>query len=619
MKSIKNRLLFNLSYFAMWVLYFLFARIFFLLFHFKKTSELGFLTTLKTFFYGIQLDLSFAGYLSIIPFLLILLSIFIPSKIASFLIKIFTYLTVFILTLLLLTDASLYSSWGVRIDKTLLTYINTPKIMLASVSGFQLFLGLSFWLILSVMTIRMMKKIINKHTHKLQTGKWVEVPVFLLVFGLLMLPIRGGLQTIPINQSNVYFSANMFANHAAINYMWNFSNALIRTSYDGKNPYRFFDDVVANTIIQKERKSLLTSPKDTILNTQKPNVILLIWESLSAKVVAPYGGEKNVTENLNTLSKEGLLFTNFYANGDRTDKGLIAILSGYYPQTNTSIIKMPSKTRSLPMLTKEMKKLGYTTSFYYGGDTNFGNMNTYLRNGEIDKIVDGSAFKNEDWNSKWGVHDHIFLEQFANDFTSEEKKPFFKIALTLTSHEPFEFPGTYKFGKDTEENKFRSAHAYTDKAIGNFIKFAKKQAWWNNTLIVIMGDHGHAMPKHKGYFNAPQKFTTPMLWLGGALAKKNETISTICSQTDFSYTLLNILGGDNSQFIWSKNIFNNTENQYAHYIFNNGFGTIDKNGVFVYDYVSNKAVVATGSSSKKLDSLGKAITQDAFQDFMNRK
>ncbi len=272
------------------------------------------------------------------------------------------------------------------------------------------------------------------------------------------------------------------------------------------------------------------------------------------------------------------------------------------------------------MLTKEMKKLGYTTSFYYGGDTNFGNMNTYFRNGEIDELIDGSNFKNKDWNSKWGVHDHIFFKKISDDLSKETlTEPFFKILLTLSSHEPFEVPDTYKFGNDTEENKFRSAHAYTDKAIGNFIKNAKKQPWWNNTLLIILGDHGNPLPKHKGYYNSPKKFHIPMLWLGGALAKKNQKITTISSQIDFSYTLLDILKGENSSFKWSKNIFNNFSTQYAHYIFNKGFGTINKNGVFVYDYVSNKAIINTGSSSKKLDSLGKAITQNAFQDFMNRK
>jgi phosphoglycerol transferase MdoB-like AlkP superfamily enzyme len=518
----------------------------------------------------------------------------------------------------MIVDAGLYQSWGVRLDATLLTYINTPEVMLASVSSFQLIAGMLFWVISSYLILFIFLKNINKRIRKIEKGKIWETLVFLLITAALIIPVRGGLQTIPVNQSNVYFSKNMFANHAAINFTWNFFNALTHKS-NNVNPYKKTDDSVAKKIIDTTRNELLISNTDSILNTNRPNVVLILWESLSAKFVAPLGGEKDVTSNLNRLADEGVLFTNFYANGDRTDKGIPAILSGYYPQPSTSIMKMPNKTRSLPMLPKKMIDLGYKTSFYYGGDLNFGNMNTYLRNAGITDFVDGSQFDKEDWNSKWGAHDHVFMDRLTKDLSENQEEPFFKIALTLTSHEPFEFPDTYKFGKDTPLNKFRSAHAYTDKTIGKFIENAKKQSWWNNTLIVIMSDHGHRFPEHKGPFNSPKKFKIPMLWLGGALAKNNIKVNIISSQIDFSYTLLDLLKGDNSDFKWSKNIFNDSENQYAHYIFNKGFGTLDKNGLYLYDFVSNKPIIETGNSSQKLDSLGKAITQNAFQDFMDRK
>ena len=442
--------------------------------------------------------------------------------------------------------------------------------------------------------------------------------VFLLITASLIIPIRGGLQTIPVNQSNVYFSNKMYANHASINYMWNFFNALTHKS-DANNPYDFFDDTTAENTINKTRKQLLTKNTDSILNTTKPNVILIIWESLTAKVVGSLGGEPTVTKNLNKLSKEGILFTNFYANGDRTDKGIPAILSGYYPQPTKSIMKMPNKTRSIPMLPKEMRAIGYKTSFYYGGDLNFGNMNTYLRNAQISEIIDGSVFDKKDWNSKWGAFDDVFMNRFAKDLSKKQTEPFFKIALTSTSHEPFELNSTYKFGQDSHDNLFRSAHAYTDKVIGHFINFAKKQDWYKNTLIVIMSDHGHRSPKHKGAYNSPKKFKIPMLWLGGALNKKGIEIDNIASQVDFSFTLLDLLNGNNSEFKFSKNLFNTSENQYAHYIFNKGFGTISKNGFYLFDYTGKKSIVQYGKDFSKLDSLGKAITQNSFQDFLDRK
>ena len=618
MKTFKNRLLFNLNYFLLWIGYFVFARLFFLLFYFDKTQELSITTILKTFLYGLHLDSSFAAYLCFIPFLLMIFTVFFISKNIGKIIKWYTFIIIICINLLLIIDANLYHAWGVRLDTSLLPYLNTPELMIASVSTFQMIYGVLFWGIISFIFIKLFSKVINKRIDKVTKSNWLQAVVFLLITSTLIIPVRGGFQTIPVNQSNVYFSNKMFANHASINFIWNFFNTLTHKT-DGKNPYIYFEDNVTKDIINKTKNKLLTSDKDSILNTTKPNVIFIIWEGLTAKVVGSLGGEPNVTKRLNSLSKEGILFTNFYANGDRTDKGIPAILSGYYPQPVKRIMRMPNKTRSLPMLPKKMTDLGYNTTFYYGGDLNFGNMNTYLRNAGITNFVDGADFNKEDWNSKWGAHDHVLMERFAKDLSKKQTEPFFKIALTLSSHEPYQFPDTYKFGKDSEDNMFRSSHVYTDKTIGKFIDFAKKQPWYKNTLIVIMSDHGHSSPKHEGPYFSHKKFRIPMLWLGGALHKKGIEIDNFSSQVDVSYTLLELLNGDNSAFTFSKNIFNKSEKQYAHYVFNKGFGTLTKNGLYLYDYTSKKSILEEGTEATKLDSLGKAITQNAFQDFLDRK
>ncbi|MEO9571498.1 MAG: sulfatase-like hydrolase/transferase [Polaribacter sp.] len=618
MKTFIIRILFNVYYFLLWVGYFVFARLFFLLFNFEKTKELGFITSIKTFLYGIQLDFAFAAYLCFIPFLLILFTVFLKSKNIEKIIKGYSFFIIVFINFLLLIDAGLYEAWGVRLDTSILPYLNTPKLMIASVSSFQLISGIIFFLLISFTFIHIFNKVIHSNINKIITSNWLQVPIFLIITASLIIPIRGGFQTIPVNQSNVYFSSKMYANHAAINFIWNFFNTLTHKT-DGKNPYKYFDDEIAIKTIKSTRKNLLNANTDSILNIKKPNVILIIWEGLTAKVVGALDGEPLVTPNLNRLSKESILFTNFYANGDRTDKGLPAILSGYYPPPVKRIMRMPNKTRSLPMLPQKMINLGYNSSFYYGGDLNFGNMNTYLRNAGITNFIDGSEFNKDDWNSKWGAHDHVLLERFAKDLKGNQKAPFFKIALTLSSHEPFQFPDEYKFGKDSEDNKFRSSHSYTDKSIGKFIDFAKKQPWYKNTLIVIIADHGHSAPKHKGPFNDPKRFRIPMLWLGGAINKPGLKIHNFSSQIDFPYTLLNLIDGNNEDFIFSKNIFNPSETQYAHYLFNKGFGTINKNGLFLYDYVSNKPILIKGKNTSKLDSLGKAISQNAFQDFLDRK
>lgn len=617
MNSFKHKLTYLIKYFLFWLIYFEMARLLFLAFYFDKTKEIGFSNAFKTFVYGIQLDISFTAYLCIFPFLLLTLSILINNTILKSILKVYTSVTLIVISLLLVIDIGLYQAWGVRLDNSFLSYLNTPELMLASTSKSQLIFGTIAWVVIAFIFIKIYNNFAQKHILKFKNDYKIQVLFFLVFTASLLIPVRGGFQTIPVNQSNVYFSNQMFANHSAINFIWNFFHTLDRKT-DGTNPYTSFDTTLAENIISKKRNQLLNSNLDSILNTKKPNVILIIWESLSAKIVGSLDGEPDVTPNLNQLSNEGILFTNFYSNGDRTDKGIPAILSGYYPQPVVRIMRMPNKTRTLPMLPKAMHKIGYKTSFYYGGDLNFGNMNTYLRSAEINKVFDGTIFDKKDWNSKWGAYDDVFMKRFAEDLSKEHKEPFFKIALTLSSHEPYEIKGTYKFGKNNEANKYRSSHFYTDKVIGNFIAFAKQQDWYKNTLIVIMSDHGHSSPIPDNPYFGTKKFHIPMLWLGGALTQTGVEIDHISSQVDFSYTLLDLLGANNDQFIYGKHIFNDSENQFAHYVFNKGFGTLSKKGSFIYDYVSKKPIQQIGET-QQLDSLGKALTQISYQDFLERK
>ena len=155
MKTFKNRLIFNSNYFLLWIGYFTFARLFFLLFYIDKTKEIGFLTALKTFIYGIQLDISFAAYLCFLPFLLMIFSVFKISKKIAIIIKWYSAVLIIILSILLIIDASLYQSWGTRIDAAILKYLNTPKLMIASVSSFQMISGIIFWVLISTLFIKL--------------------------------------------------------------------------------------------------------------------------------------------------------------------------------------------------------------------------------------------------------------------------------------------------------------------------------------------------------------------------------------------------------------------------------------------------------------------------------
>lgn len=609
----------------MWMVYFTISRVIFLFYYSDLFTNIGFLSRLQALLYGLKLDLAMTAYIAVIPFLIIAVTIWSPIKISKNILYFYTFILISIINTLMFFDLGLYGAWGIRLDAMFLTFLSTPKSMFASVTTATLLITVIVWILSSILYFYAFKKGMDIYFDQLKKGKHWHFLILLLAVFSLVIAMRGGFQTIPINQSDVYFSEKMISNHTAENFAWTFAKSASYNVHGGKNPFERMDKSEADKLIQKVRNergkpniSASNITSESIINRERPNIIIIIWESLTAKIVGPLGGEKGITENLNQFAKEGILFESFYANGSRSDKGIVALLSGYYPQPGQSIMKMPGKSRSLPSLPRSLSNLGYTTSFHYGGDLNFGNMVSYLRNIDVNQMTSEDDFNRGDKNSKWGAHDHILFDKYLAQKKSDNQ-PFFDVIFTLSSHEPFEFPGAYKFGQEGEVDKFKSAHAYTDKSVGDFVRNAKKEEWWDNTLLIIVADHGHQLPRQENSHVAPSRFHIPMLWMGGAVTHRDTIISNIGSQIDLPYTLLSLLEGEKTDFIWSQNLLSSNSKNYAHYIYTKGFGTLNSEGCVVYDYNAKKSIYSKGPELNNLERIGSAITQTAYQDFLDRK
>jgi len=443
-----------------------------------------------------------------------------------------------------------------------------------------------------------------------QLRRQIRMMVWLFITASLIIPIRSGIGVAPLNTGFVYFhKTKAFPNHAGINPVWNFLRSV---TSDNKNRYpnNFANDIDAdfNTLMQSDGEVV------SLISKEKPNVILIILESFTAKIIEPLGGLPGITPSLNALTKEGILFTNFYASGDRTDKGIVSILSSYPSQPRTSIIKFPDKTQSLPYLPKVMEKMGYHTSFVYGGDIGFANMESYLTTAGFGNITDDSDFDKEIDNSKWGVADHYVFNQLLAECDTAQN-PFFKVMLTLSSHEPFEVPMQPVFEGQDESTKFLNSCYYTDKSLGEFISKAKEQPWWDNTLIIITADHGHRFPNPEE-LKEKERFKIPMLWLGGALSKRDTIINLFGGQTDISKTLLSQLKNNSSEFLFSKNLLSKNAKPFALYVFNNGFGYVSPGHEDIYDFDLQNYLKKEGGE-KEL-TFGKAYMQKLFQDYNSR-
>ncbi|RYG22642.1 MAG: LTA synthase family protein, partial [Chitinophagaceae bacterium] len=333
-----------------------------------------------------------------------------------------------------------------------------------------------------------------------------------------------------------------------------------------------------------------------------------VWESFTEKALHVSINQQEVTPQFNRLKKEGIYFSNMYASGDRTYKGLPAIFSGYPAMPNTTIIHSPSKSIKLEVLSRLFKEKGYATPFFYGGEPEFANIKSYLLQGGFDPIIGKNDFDDKDMNSKWGAHDGVVMKRVLEDL-NKETKPFFAAWLTLTSHEPFETPVPIVFKGTDTKTKFLNSLQYTDQVVGEFIDSCKRQPWWNNTIVIITGDHGHLLPEtgHRA-----DDFRTPMLWLGGALAQKGIVIDKPVSQLDIAATISAQFGFDQAKFPFSKNVFNPFTKPWAFFTFNDGFGFVDSSGRLVYDNIGKRPIEREGNSGPGQVRAGKAMMETVY-------
>ncbi|WP_426492158.1 LTA synthase family protein [Hymenobacter sp. 102] len=617
----KNRFAFQPRYFVFWLAYFVTAKAAFLLYHAARTATLSPETVARVFGYGLRLDASATAYLCLVPFLLFAVgSLLGPKFPLERLLRFFTAVAGVVVATLTVADLELYRAWGFRLDATPLQYLSTPQEAAASAGTAPVLLLLGAFAGLLLLGWGFYQKLVGRlPALPAGFGRGRAALAGMLYLLLLVVPLRGGLQQIPVNQSDVYFSSVPFANHAAVNVPWNVVNSLFLQNA-GPNPYQFMADSTAQRLVQP----LYAPAPDTttLLRTRRPNVLFIILESFTGKLVGHLGGERGVTPTLDSLARTDVAFRNIYAAGDRSQKGLVALLSGYPNQPATSIIKYPRKTERLPHLAQVLRGQGYSTAYYHGGELAFANMKSYLVTAGYEQFTERADFARQDQNSKWGAHDHVLLRRMLRELP-RQRPPFFVTAFTLSSHEPFDVPMRTRFAGTDEASRFRNSVYYTDHVLGQFLAQARRQPWWPNTLVVLVADHGHPQPGDTPN-HAPAKFRVPLLLTGGALRPEvaGRSISTYGSQTDVAATLLHQLQLPATGFNWSRDLLAPTPAGWpggvAFYCFTDGFGVASPAGTVTYDNVARQVIERDAGVSDAQLRFGQAYEQLSFADFLRK-
>ncbi len=563
---------------------------------------------------ALRLDASMAGYVLVIPALLWAIEIILGKSFVSPRVTLIYYrFFIGLFSLIGAVNLNIYQEWGSKVNyKVFKIFINYPYE--STISSLETGIGLTVGIFLfQVLFFGWLVRFFIRPAH--QTHTWLVRPFLsLFILGLTFLSVRGGWQLAPISQSMAYFSSKPILNHAAVNTSWNLAQDVVNNLAGNSGDFHYLPEAQVDSILH-HYQSGDSLARTEILSTKRPNVVFIILESFTADVVESLGGEPGISTELGQLMKQGVSFTNLYASGDRTDKGLIAVMSAFPAQATKSIISETDKQEHLPSIAQVFKEQGYQTSFMYGGESEFFGFKPYVLSHGFDHSTDKHAFASEDQNSKWGAHDGVVFKRFKKQL-GQLKQPFFATMLTLSNHEPFEIPESPRFPGTDLPNRFRSTAFYTDKSLGAFIRAARKEPWFKETLFVIVADHGHRLPKEKYAISEAKRFHIPLLLVGDVIKPefRGKQMSVFGSQTDIAKTVLGQLGLDGSRFTFSQDLFaTHTDSGYAFFDWDNGFGVISKQGFTSYDNAGKRLIKQEGS--KSLLTFGQAYMQKVFATY----
>ncbi|MFC2116343.1 LTA synthase family protein [Bacteroidota bacterium] len=605
------------SFYLRYILFFLgihmIFHILFLFIYQEFARDVGIWDQLLALVYGLKLDVSLTGYILGLPTLVLIPFSIFRKGIFEIILGIYTFLMLLCLILGYYSNLVIYKYWKSPIDRSMFDYISNPGEILGSISPWSLILILGI-IILTIYALyfQVYKKWVSKPLASHQKRNWVAAALFLLILPSLILPIRGGLATSPIQVGSVYFHESTFINHAATNPVWN----LFYTINEGDKltqSISFYPEVEARKIMEELYEDGTDPPY--FLNTESPNIILIILESFSKAVISELGGNGEAAPNFNALVSEGIFFNKMFSSGTMTDRAIGALFSGYPAVPGTCVIHYEKKVQKLPNFNLGLKSAGYNSTFLYGGDIDFAHIRSFLVMGGMENIISDKDFSRSIKRSSWGVPDHYLFERLM-EVTDQASSPFFITLLTLSSHTPFDVPMETVFPGSSPLTRYYNSIYYTDQSLGKFIKTAKTRDWWDQSLIILMADHGFRVGNSLAH--EQDNFSIPMLWLGGALAVNDTIISKFGSQTDLPATLLNQLGLPTESFRFSNDLLSKDTKSFTYYTYTDGVGFLDDSSYAVYSLTKGDYLLKEGHGVNREVDPGLAYLQFLLNDFNSK-
>ena len=590
--------------------------------HLVTVDQVPFLEIIRGFFKALPLDIASACYIMPFPALVMFIFTCFNKNTSYRWVRWYFYIIIAAYILAVMGEIGIYGEWGTKLSAKALAYLENPSEVINTASTQQTVLLISLWACFTVLFCWWYVKWIEPSSGDYVREKahpLMYSAVFVIAFGLMFLGMRGGINEIPISTSSGYFSNYKIVNIMTVNPAYNLLENISNDRKVKENAHFNYMGFESAKSITEETHQVECDSTISILKTEHPNILIVLLESWSADLIESLGGDPSITPNFHELEKDGLLFTNFYASANRSQQAIASIVGGLPGLPVTTITNHQEKYYAIPSITKSLDSIGYYSSFYFGGELNYGNILSYLRYNEFDRIVEGNDVNEHFHKGKLGIQDTDMLPWAAKDINSQPE-PFFTTIFTLSTHSPYDYPKIFEELEWPQlEKVYINSAKYTDIAIKLFMDRAKQQPWYKNTLFLFMADHSH--PSYKNHpLESFEYHKIPLLIYGEPLQDsiRGTTFDKICGNTDIPATLLAQLGVKHDDFIWSKDVFNTCYKPFAFFELYSGLGWKTDEGEFIV--TTNNKVLKNTFPEEQSDSLtrqGKAYMQYHF-DLFNR-
>jgi phosphoglycerol transferase MdoB-like AlkP superfamily enzyme len=484
------------------------------------------------------------------------------------------------------TELEFYRQFHTRLNSIAFHYLQEDTATVTSMiwHGFPVIRYLLLWAVLSTIYIALLRRV-DRLTRKREVAGYRiahRVPVFILILFLTLWGGRGTLRSgPPLRWGDAFHSQHLFANHLALNGTYTLAKAAMAASDKSKDDdwLTALPGDTAETLV----RDMLLTPRDTLIEpdqypllrlhtpevrlAQVPkNIIFIIMESFSGQFTGALGHDHGITPEFDKLAAQGLLFDRFFSNGTHTHQGMFATVACFPNLPGYEyLMQQPEGQHQFSGLPAVLKPMGLNDLYVYNGHFAWDNQEGFFRNQGMSRFIGRDDYVNPIFiDATWGVSDQDMFNRALDELDRlDSGRPFYAILQTLSNHTPYALPENLPVEPVTgfgNLDEHLTAQRYSDWALGQFFASAAKKPWFNETLFVIVGDHGFGLGRQLSDIGL-LRFHVPLLLLGPGIQKiygtRNHTVAT---QTDVVPTAVSLLGKPFVHQCWGRDLLALPEN-----------------------------------------------------------